>query len=427
MELAQVNSLSKIASGSQIPAEKTDSSLFASLLTYQLSADAETMSNQGFSGSDLETESASEIKEAIDVKLSDVQLETLVSVQNAPELVIEEGQTTLDLSKVLQKFNGLLKDGTKINLWLEAPVDNRVEQPLMDADSVENITINTLDDLIQEASKMSQNNVVTVKEAELKQPIKLENGLSLPEEKKVLLLSIPITEKKMTTVLIVPSENEATVIGEVKPLNVDIDNLTSNQVKQEQVLTKTPINILDGFAKQPTLAIDESSQFVTKEANVTHQRLTQQAFQRDNLKTIEKNIVEVLTTIKNGQTTEFKVTLRPEKLGKINITLQKNEGQITAKFMVGSEQVKEIVEKSLPSLELGLSKQQVSLNRVEVVTTAGVEKNLDFSSSFSQEQHQAFQQFKNTKKGFQNRPYQIEQQVEVKESTIQSNQVDILA
>jgi len=58
--------------------------------------------------------------------------------------------------------------------------------------------------------------------------------------------------------------------------------------------------------------------------------------------------------------------LRPEHLGNISLKMEIDRGVLTAKFVVESQQVKEIIESQFNSLKDALSKQGIDLQRVNV-------------------------------------------------------------
>ncbi|MBP1042044.1 flagellar hook-length control protein FliK [Vagococcus sp. BWB3-3] len=98
-------------------------------------------------------------------------------------------------------------------------------------------------------------------------------------------------------------------------------------------------------------------------------------------------LAETLTQLgKSGQEV-FKLTLQPEKLGQLEILVKFEEGKISAKFLVGSEGVRELVETCLPLLEQNLAKQQIVVNKVDVALQNTNSNTFDFNGHFEQQQH----------------------------------------
>lgn len=79
------------------------------------------------------------------------------------------------------------------------------------------------------------------------------------------------------------------------------------------------------------------------------------------------------------------VQLKPAVLGKLNIRLQRDEGSITAKILVETHAVKELVEGKMAELRDSLLKQNVQMNRVDI-EVASQERQFDLG--FQQENRQ---------------------------------------
>jgi len=73
-----------------------------------------------------------------------------------------------------------------------------------------------------------------------------------------------------------------------------------------------------------------------------------------------------LDGLKEEGTTKVTIVLRPESLGKISLELVNGKDGLTAKMTTDSQQVKELLDKSLNSLKDTLSNQGVSVNNVSV-------------------------------------------------------------
>ncbi|WP_314061260.1 flagellar hook-length control protein FliK [uncultured Vagococcus sp.] len=140
-------------------------------------------------------------------------------------------------------------------------------------------------------------------------------------------------------------------------------------------------------------------------------------FQQHNL----VPITELLSQAgKTGQEV-MKLTLQPESLGQLEILVKFEEGKISAKFIVGNEAIKELVEKSLPLLEQNLVKQQISVSKVDVSLQTTNQGSFDFNGQFDHQQHAHQQRSKSLR---QSGHYQAQKQVEVVAEV--ADRVDIL-
>lgn len=145
-------------------------------------------------------------------------------------------------------------------------------------------------------------------------------------------------------------------------------------------------------------------------------------FKENNLTPIIERMSEETGKIIEKGNSQFKVTLQPENLGDLDVILELDNGKLTAKFLVDSNKVKELVNHNLPILQEALEKQNIVVSKTEVMLNMSNHSGSDFGGDLSQRQNQ--QKMLNEKKSQNN--YDIKEEVhDIKESN-NGDSVDIL-
>ncbi|MGX7023571.1 flagellar hook-length control protein FliK [Vagococcus hydrophili] len=145
-------------------------------------------------------------------------------------------------------------------------------------------------------------------------------------------------------------------------------------------------------------------------------------FKENNLTPIIEWMSEETGKIIEKGNSQFKVTLQPENLGNLDVLLELDNGKLTAKFLVDSNKVKELVNHNLPILQEALEKQNIVVSKTEVMLNMSNHSGSDFGGDLSQRQNQ--QKMLNEKKSQNN--YDIkEDRHDIKESN-NGDSVDIL-
>jgi|GEM_PF-3111309 len=105
-----------------------------------------------------------------------------------------------------------------------------------------------------------------------------------------------------------------------------------------------------------------------------------------NSKQAETTQKSVLNQVKNASAqlgsnkSEVSINLKPDNLGKLNINLTSQKGEVTAQITVENQQVKDMLTKGLEGLRQHLSDQGVNANRV----TINVQQNSEGETDFDQ-------------------------------------------
>lgn len=164
-------------------------------------------------------------------------------------------------------------------------------------------------------------------------------------------------------------------------MNSGIENETSN----------VDIRQLQSSYTNALIATKETSNNVSgSAANTVHYEMNGKDISSELGKLIMKNI-----KLPNG-VTEMKIQLHPHELGKIDIKLTSQQGNLTAMFLADTAVGKEMLENSLHILRHSLIQQGVQVDRIEVISSASsnalngdhLEQNLPFHQQNHSSQHQ---------------------------------------
>ncbi len=130
---------------------------------------------------------------------------------------------------------------------------------------------------------------------------------------------------------------------------VKVVNLQTNNTEQQQTII--PFN--EVLEEKNEVSTIETSNKVFSMLNINKENVLQQVV--DNAKVV----------IADGKT-EMTVQMKPENLGKLSLEIVTERGMMVAKFVAESQQVKEIIESSLPQLKDALESQGLNVKGFSV-------------------------------------------------------------
>ncbi len=167
-------------------------------------------------------------------------------------------------------------------------------------------------------------------------------------------------------------EIDITVVKTEKTENThsNAENKTGSQ-KTEQNLTATELLINN-------LAVNSGSE----EALFTNQMAKAQ-----EIREITSQILDAIRINIKPEQTSMELQLNPENLGKINLTVVSKEGVLTAKFVTGTEAIKEVIESQLQAFKESLNNQGLKVENVEVTVSYSAldQKNQGFQDNAGSE------------------------------------------
>lgn len=216
--------------------------------------------------------------------------------------------------------------------------------------------------------------------------IKAEAGIELtPEEINALLQQATGSDKEMTENSMIGSSKELLPSSE-KSLddkrNVnssDMAETTSGSLLEEGTIR---ISVSKDTTGSQAKAREEDSHnqdyqgqfqsFVDKlvETNQTRVDMTGSLEHANNLRDIANQIIEKIRVAVKPDQTSMELTLTPEHLGKVNLSIQSKDGAMTAHFVVQNEISKEAIESQLQILKDTLDQQGIKVEAVEVTVAA---------------------------------------------------------
>lgn len=145
-------------------------------------------------------------------------------------------------------------------------------------------------------------------------------------------------------------------------------NLLGNQSASEQVIKLSINSSLNNANNTDFLNIVSQQNLSLNSTDKVQFGTTQTQTSPAEISKVDilSQINDKLNTLKTSSGDKIEIILRPENLGRVNVELQSNKGQITATLVAENASVKEALEKNLESLKNNLSNQGVQVNNVVV-------------------------------------------------------------
>lgn len=217
--------------------------------------------------------------------------------------------------------------------------------------------------------------------------------------------------------------------------------ITSTNIEEQEMATKMTVETtivtqssVEGLSKTsaviPTV-IEIPSSLLPRETTQTLPATTEKALTQVAQK-LEQPLVQKITTINQGSTQKLTVELLPERLGKVEVTIQVTNNKVQLEFVVQNSQTRQLLETVKPRLEQIMHKQEFQeVMQGKVTETASVASSdlnqaslsdqSNFQQSFQQERRQqTFGQQINKGKTFSEIAAE-------KQTTIEKGSIDILA
>lgn len=159
--------------------------------------------------------------------------------------------------------------------------------------------------------------------------------------------------------------------------------------------------------------------------NIAGSSLVNKNFEQENINRLSDTISHEITNLSEKESSTFKLTLRPESLGELDVVLDVKDGKISAKFLVETDKVKELIQSNLTNLQESLSKHNVVLSKSEVSLNLPNHNFSSFDGNLNHRQNQQQQEkFFNTGKLAQQ--YQLKDEYEETKQVNITDSVDIL-
>lgn len=307
------------------------------------------------------------------------------------------GNMSLGITQEVEKIQ--LGRATETNFTTNDAFSNRVQtvmnKPLSNFSDAE-LDEKTSNIFFSNSNEVKKENHVLSMESQFVNN-KLSTGSDIPVQENVpqtISKQIEETKREMEDPIFdIRIKKNEMLVSQVPQINNDVE--TIQVVEQPSSITKNP-------------------QGITKE---------EIAFQKANINEIVSVIKKEAEFISDGKNHQFKLSLKPENLGELDILLDVKDGKLSAKFLVETDKVKELIKTSLPVLQENLVKQNIVVEKADVTLTNFSENSgFQFSGDLSQRQ----QQSKFLKSGKLSQQYQASENYEETKSNSSLDSVDIL-
>lgn len=269
-------------------------------------------------------------------------LQALFDVQNPEEMLVssEIQQAFKDITNIMQQNKDIIEDvtNTQVQIPLENMVDNKAEKTV-----TESVTAETLNG--------SQKNV--------SQDLNAENQI--------------ITETK--------DDNKLPLVE----INTETDSKSSNDQNNQSNDQNFSGLLAQNTNNETTIntytVTDSQQQFTINEIVAS----TKSAAPKD-VHQIVTQIVEKIKIDFKPETTEMKLSLRPESLGELSLKISTQNNVVVAQFIAESQQVKEIIQANINTLKDTLQQMGLEINELSVSVR---QQESDTRQQFNQNQEKS--------------------------------------
>lgn len=271
------------------------------------------------------------------------------------------------------------------------PIDTKVKEVISKNDMVKPELVNTQED----AKKVDLDSKLPLKE--FNQNLELASSKLMVNEKlpqgdsEIKLAPLQSKTANLQNPMSEPNVEENI---ELKPFIEAINNkLKVSETSFEETTEPSQVSGKEvSELAQPVETLNQVSknQIATNESVKTAPTNTEKiAFQKENVADIVSSIKNESEFLVEGKTHQFKLSLKPDKLGDLNILLDIKDGKVSAKFLVETEKIKDLVKTSLPILQESLAKQSIVVEKADVSLNFTENSSFQFGGDLSgRQQHQ---------------------------------------
>ena len=181
----------------------------------------------------------------------------------------------------------------------------------------------------------------------------------LTKEQPEIEIKVEKSEETLEEANTVQATNNASGATETTLNQKDMQQeAQDSETKKEDIHTTTEDNTL----QNPLDAIIQnlSNHISTENVSMTATQRTEM------MQDIVNQVLEQLRVNIRNDATSMEMTLNPENLGKVNLTVVSKEGHLTASFTVQNQVTKEALESQIQTLKENLNNQGVKVDAIEV-------------------------------------------------------------
>ena len=188
-------------------------------------------------------------------------------------------------------------------------------------------------------------------------------------------------EKSVENKEILEMEQNSEVNREIEDATSDILNeVTSDESKE--ILKQVEADTIFQFNSLSQRSISSTTSETITQVN----QIGKQEFNSQNLPEIMTRISEEMNTLNLTDKHSFKLTLKPESLGELNVFLEMKDGKLKAEFLVDNSSVKNLIEGNLLSLQDTFGKSNIQVEKIDVTLQSNHQNNSMFGGDLSQRQ-----------------------------------------
>ena len=284
-------------------------------------------------------------KEATDVEAA----ERAVGVVNQ---VTEQVKETLNLTD--EQLAMLLEQLGLTQMDLLKP-ENLQNLVLLANNGQDAVVLLTDANLLAQVKKLTEQVEDILKEAQVT-PEELASALEKVDFEEVVEEAETLLKEQMPET----KQEEATTVETEKSTTIEFKVDTEVQTEQSHKDTKQDFTSQnDQFANQFVQNLQQAAEQL---GEVTGQTDVVQV-----IREIADQILEKVKVTVNADTTSLEITLTPEELGKVNLTVTEQDGMLKAHFVTENELAKEAIESNLIQFKEMLNEQGLKVDSIEVM------------------------------------------------------------
>ena len=159
-----------------------------------------------------------------------------------------------------------------------------------------------------------------------------------------------------------------------------LNEVTSDESKE--ILKQVEADTIFQFNSLSQRSISSTTSETITQVN----QIGKQEFNSQNLPEIMTRISEEMNTLNLTDKHSFKLTLKPESLGELNVFLEMKDGKLKAEFLVDNSSVKNLIEGNLLSLQDTFGKSNIQVEKIDVTLQSNHQNNSMFGGDLSQRQ-----------------------------------------
>ena len=169
-----------------------------------------------------------------------------------------------------------------------------------------------------------------------------------------------MTEKFGETKVQVQAASQKAASGnQAEATELQVKSEAKGEAIQFGSTTKAAADQVENLSQRPVQLVEQLSSVAEKASSGAVLR-----------EPIAEQVAPAMARMIRGNHSKMTLTLKPQELGSLKIELQSHQGVVGAKFLVESQEVRQLVEHSLPELKSMMERQGIQVESVEVEVRA---------------------------------------------------------